>query len=110
MNFTNLSAAFISTPLFLYVIYFYSLFYNNLLKKYYFKPYIYFLSVSLNLFFFHNKCVSKIFSCRKVEISEPFEEKFDKNDVIDKGFRDAFYKLMHLLVKSTDFDKIIILN
>ena len=50
--------------------------------------------------------LAKSFHVDEVEISEPYEEKFDKNSVIDKGFRDAFFKLMNLLVKSTDFDKI----
>ena len=31
---------------------------------------------------------------------------FDKNSVIDRGFRNAFFKLINLLVKSNDFNKV----
>ena len=59
------------------------------------------------MFFFSTVNVSaKSFQIDEIEISEPFKEKFDKNLVIDKGFRNAFFKLINLLVKSNDFDKV----
>ena len=75
---------------------------------YYFKTlYIFLFFIALNLFFFSTANVSaKSFQVDEIEISEPFMEKFDKNSVIDKGFRNAFFKLINLLVKSNDFNKV----
>ncbi len=75
---------------------------------YYFKTlYIFFFIIALNIFFFSTKNVSaKSFQIDDIEISEPFKEKFDKNSVIDRGFRIAFFELLNLLVKSTDLNKI----
>ena len=74
----------------------------------YFKTlYIFLFFIALNLFFFSTVNVSaKSFQVDEIEISEPFKEKFDKNSVIDKGFRNAFFKLINLLVKSNDFNKV----
>ena len=41
-----------------------------------------------------------------IEISQPFEINFDKNKVIDLGFRNAFFELIYSLIKSSDFKKI----
>ncbi len=75
---------------------------------YYFKTiYIFFLILALNLFFFSTTNVkAKSFQVKEIEISEPFQEMFDKNSVIDNGFKKAFKKLISLLVKSNDFAKI----
>ena len=75
---------------------------------YYFKTlYIFLFFIALNLFFFSTVNVSaKSFQVDEIEISEPFKEKFDKNLVIDKGFRNAFLKLISMLVKSNDFNKV----
>ena len=75
---------------------------------YYFKTlYIFLFFIALNLFFFSTANVSaKSFQVDEIEISEPFREKFNKNSVIDKGFRNAFFKLINLLVKSNDFNKV----
>ncbi len=75
---------------------------------YYFKTlYIFFFIIALNIFFFSTKNVSaKSFQIDDIEISEPFKEKFDKNSVIDRGFRIAFFELLNLLVKSTDLNKV----
>ena len=75
---------------------------------YYFKNlYIFFFFIALNLFFFSTVNASaKSFQVDEIEISEPFNEMFDKNSVIDKGFRNAFFKLINMLVKSTDFNKV----
>ena len=61
---------------------------------YYFKNlYIFFFFIALNLFFFFTVNASaKSFQVDEIEISEPFKEMFDKNSVIDKGFRNAFFK------------------
>ncbi len=75
---------------------------------YYFKTiYIFFLFLALTLFFFSTANVkAKSFEVDEIEISEPYEDMFDKNSVIDKGFKKAFKKLISLLVKSNDFIKI----
>ena len=75
---------------------------------YYFKTlYIFLIFIALNLLFFSTVDVSaKSFQVDEIEISEPFEEKFDKNSVIDKGFKNAFFKLINLLVKSNDLNKV----
>ena len=55
--------------------------------------YIFFLFLSLNIFFFSTvKCEAKAFEIDNINISRPFEINFDKNDVIDEGFREAFSK------------------
>ena len=75
---------------------------------YYFKTlYIFLFFLALNLFFFSTVNGSaKSFQVDEIEISEPFKEMFNKNLVIDKGFRNAFLKLISMLVKSNDFNKV----
>ena len=75
---------------------------------YYFKTlYIFLIFIALNLFFFSTVDVSaKSFQVDEIKISEPFEEKFDKNSVINKNYKNAFFKLINLLVKSNDLNKV----
>ena len=69
--------------------------------------YIFLLVLALNFFFFSTVNVTaKSFEIDEIEISEPFKDMFDKNSVIDRGFRNAFFKLINLLVKSNDFNKV----
>ena len=69
--------------------------------------YIFFVILSLNLFFFSTvKSESKAFRVDNIEISRPFEINFNKNDVIDEGFRKAYSELISLIVKSSDQKKI----
>tara|TARA_B100000575_G_scaffold273988_1_gene257376 strand:- start:1405 stop:2484 length:1080 start_codon:yes stop_codon:yes gene_type:complete len=69
--------------------------------------YIFFIVLSLNLFFFStDKVFSKSFDIQNVDISRPFEINFDKNDVIDEGFNQAFFELISLIVNSEDREKI----
>ena len=71
------------------------------------KLYIFFLFLSLSFIFFSTaKGESKAFDINNVEISQPFENNFDKNNVIDQGFRQAFIKLISLIVISSDQEKI----
>ena len=46
------------------------------------------------------------FNINNIEISKPFEIKFDKNEVLDEGFEKAFFELISSIVKSTDQIKI----
>ena len=69
--------------------------------------YIFFISLSLIIFFFSTtKVEGKAFDIDNIEISKPFEMRFDKNKVIDEGFRKAFSELVLLIVNSSDQKKI----
>ena len=69
--------------------------------------YIFFIFLSLILFFFSTVNLSaKAFNINNIEISKPFEIKFDKNEVINDGFKRAFFELISSIVKSTDQIKI----
>ena len=69
--------------------------------------YNYFIVLSLIIFFFSTtKVFGKSFNIDDIEISKPFEINFDKNEVIDKGFKEAFFELVSLIVNSSDKDKI----
>ena len=69
--------------------------------------YIYFIFLALLLFFFSTtKVFGKAFNINDVAISKPFEINFDKNEVIDQGFKAAFFELISIIVNSTDKKKI----
>ena len=75
---------------------------------YYIKRlYIFFSTLALIIFFFSTEVVkAKSFEINDIEISQPFEINFDKNKVIDLGFKKAFFELVYSLIKSPDFKKI----
>ena len=81
---------------------------NNKNINYYKTIYIFFIFLSLTIFFFSTttKLSAKAFEIENVEITKPFEIKFNKNDVVDEGFKKAFKELMMLIVKSSDQKKI----
>ncbi len=57
--------------------------------------YIFLFTIALNIFFFSTtNVIAKSFQIDEIKISEPFEIKFNKSDVIDKGFRAAFNELL----------------
>ena len=69
--------------------------------------YIFFLFLSLNIFFFSTtKVQGKAFEINNIEISKPFEINFDKNKVINEGFSSAFLKLISLITNSADQKKV----
>ena len=69
--------------------------------------YNFFLFLSLTIFFFSTaKVYGKAFDINNVEVSKPFEINFNRNKVIDEGFRKAFDELIYLIVRSTDQKKI----
>ena len=79
----------------------------NKIKNNYKTIYIFFIFLSLIIFFFStSKADSKAFKIDNVEISKPFEMQFDKNKVIDVGFYKSFKELMLLIVSSSDQKKI----
>ena len=69
--------------------------------------YIFFIFLSLNLFFFSTaKSERKAFEIDNIDISRPFQIDFNKNDVIDEGFKKAFLELISLILNSSDKKKI----
>ncbi len=78
------------------------------IKKSIFKIlYIFFVLLSLNIFFFStDKVYAKSFDIKNIDISRPFEMNFDKNQVINEGFERAFFELISLIVSSNDRNKI----
>jgi len=69
--------------------------------------YIFFLILSLNIFFFStDELEGKAFDINNIDISKPFEINFDKNEVIDQGFKKGFLELISLIINSEDTKKI----
>ena len=69
--------------------------------------YIFFLFLSLNIFFFSTvKSEGKAFDINDIDISRPFKINFDKNDVINEGFKKAFSELVSTILNSKDQKKI----
>lgn len=65
--------------------------------------YILLILLSLNIFFFSTiKVKAESFKIDNIEISKPFEMGFNKNMVINNGFKKAFSKLVSLILNSTD--------
>ena len=65
--------------------------------------YIFFLILALNLSFFStNKVNAKAFLIDEIEISEKLENNFNKDILINNGFKKAFKELMGKLVQSKD--------
>ena len=69
--------------------------------------YLFLLLFSLSYFFLStNNAFSKNLKIENVEISKKFDEKFNRNKVIDEGFNLAFKELIFMLVQSQDQSKI----
>jgi len=65
--------------------------------------YNFFLFLALiNIFFSTGKSYAKTFSINDIEISTPFEINFNKNEIIDDGFKEAFNELILSIVQSKD--------
>ncbi len=56
----------------------------------------------INIFFSTEKSHAKTFSISDIEISTPFEINFNKNEIIDNGFVEAFNELILSIVQSKD--------
>ena len=71
------------------------------------KLYIYFcLLALLNIFFSTDNIHAKSFSINNIEISTPFEINFNKNEIIDEGFIQAFEQLILSIVQTKDQKKL----
>ena len=65
--------------------------------------YNFFLFLALtNIFFSTGKIHAKTFAINDIEISTPFEINFNKNEIIDEGFSEAFNELILSIVQSKD--------
>ena len=72
------------------------------------RLYIHFCFLALlNIFFSTENIQAKTFSISDIEISTPFEINFDKNVIIDKGFNQAFNRLILSIVQTKDQNKFI---
>ena len=80
--------------------------FNNKILNYK-RLYIYFcLLALLNIFFSTENIQAKTFNINDIEISTPFEIKFDKNNIIDEGFSQAFHRLTLSIVQTKDLKKL----
>ena len=71
------------------------------------KLYIHFCFLALlNIFFSTDIIHAKTFSIDDIEISTPFEINFDKNEIIDEGFIQAFDLLILSIVQTKDQKKL----
>ena len=71
------------------------------------RIYIYFcLLALLNIFFSTANIYAKTFSVSDLEISTPFEINFNKNDIVDQGFVQAFRQIILSIVKTEDQNKL----
>ena len=71
------------------------------------RLYIHFcLLALLNIFFSTENIQAKTFNINDIEISTPFEIKFDKNKIIDEGFSQAFNRLVLSIVQTKDQKKL----
>ena len=67
------------------------------------KLYIHFCILALiNIFFSTDNIQAKTFSIDDIEISTPFEINFNKNDIIDDGFIQAFEQLILSIAQTKD--------
>ena len=70
------------------------------------KVYIHFCFLALiNIFFSTENIQAKTLNVNDIEISTPFEINFDKNEIIDKGFIEAFDRLILSIVQTKDLKK-----
>ena len=71
------------------------------------RIYIHFCFIAfLNIFFSTENIQAKTFNINDIEISTPFEIKFDKNKIIDEGFSQAFDRLTLSIVQTKDQKKL----
>ena len=69
--------------------------------------YNFFLFLALiNIFFSTENTYARTFSVNDIEISTPFEINFNKNEIIDKGFSQAYNELILSIVQSKDYQKL----
>ena len=60
----------------------------------------------LNIFFSTEKSDAKTFSIQEIEISTPFDDSFNKNNIINQGFVEAYEELILTIAQSKDQTKL----
>ncbi len=69
--------------------------------------YILFFILALIIFFFSTASLkAKSFLIDEIEVSEKLENNFNKDELINEGFKKAFNELINTLVKSSDLQKV----
>ena len=69
--------------------------------------YIFFFSFTIIFIHFSTAVQSnEVYKIEKIEISEKFEQNFNKNKIINKAFGIAFSELISKITLSTDRDKL----
>ena len=76
------------------------------ITMHYFKNlYIFFSILAVIIFFFSpTKVKANAFEVNNIEISKPFKIGFNKNRIIDIGFKKAFFELLNSLIRSSDLE------
>ena len=70
------------------------------------KIYIHFCFLALlNIFFSTENIQARTLIVNDIEISTPFEINFDKNEIIEKGFTEAFDRLILSITQTKDQKK-----
>ena len=109
MNFTNLSAAAIFTPLYR-LNFFYSLKFIYMKSKILLvKSTLYliiFTLALLKIFFSTTFSYAESFDIKNVEISKQFNMNFKRTDILDEGFKIAYNNLILNITKSKDQSKL----
>ena len=78
---------------------------NKLIRL--FRLYIYFFSIVLFIIFFSTAFLyANTFKVSDIKVSSAFELDFNKNKVIDSGFKIAFFNLISMITTSGDRDKL----
>ena len=68
--------------------------------------YIFFIVLALNIFFFPTTNINaKAFLIDEIQISEKLENNFNKDALINRGFKIAFKELISKLVNSSDINR-----
>ena len=79
--------------------------FNKLLR--FKKVYIFFSSFVLFIIIFSTTYLhANTFKVSNIEISSPFDVNFEKNTVIDEGFKASFFNLLTMIITSGDRNKI----
>ena len=79
--------------------------FNKLLRSK--KVYIFFSSFVLFIIIFSTTYLhANTFKVSNIEISSPFDVNFEKNTVIDEGFKASFFNLLTMIITSGDRNKI----
>ena len=70
--------------------------------------YIFFLIINFNFIEFSTiKATAKTFVVSEIEVEEKYNLNFNKNKVVDRGFKKAFQDLSRMILEGKDVNKVI---